>query len=697
MHRTRLDPFPPIPGAPLSRRALLRRAAGGGAAALVGTAQLGCHRTAAQDATPVSSSGSADTEILWDTWGVPHIFADDAAGLFYAFGWAQTHSHGDLLLRLYGQARGRAAEYWGERYLESDRWLRTDGHSGPGRRVVRGAEPGRSAPTSTPSPPGSTPTPGSTRSGSPTRSEAVLPGQRPRTCSPTPLRFWLFFLWAGEQAPAWFRLSGSAPVRRAAPTAGRSRRRARPSGHALLLANPHLFWAEFIFFEAQLAAPGYDAYGATLVGMPVLGIAFNDALGWTHTVNTFDGWDVYALTPADGGYRFDGEVRALRDRDRRRSRSGRRTAPLREEDARRAPLGPRPDRRRAGRPADRAPGGRRRPAGSRPPACWSSGGTWAGPGAWPSSRPRCGACSCRCSPCSTPTGTGTSSACSTARCRSAPSGDWDVLGGARPRRHLGHALDRDPPLRRPAAGGRPAGRLGAERQRAALDGDPPLPAPTRRTSRRTWRRRLGFPGFRAQRGDADADRGPSDDVGRTGRRTRYSTRVEFADRILDDLIAAARQHGGAMAQRAADVLAAWDRRVDADSRGALLFVAWVQARARQADSTPRASSPPRGAPRRRSTTPRGLADPAAAVALLDGGGRAGRGRLRGAGRGLGRRRPPAAAARSTCRPAAARATPSASFGSSTSPRRRTGAWSSVCRRHLRRGRRVRRPGHGRGC
>ena len=58
-----------------------------------------------------------ETEILWDTWGVPHIYADSWEGLFHAFGWAQMHSHGNLILRLYGEARGRAAEYWGEEYL----------------------------------------------------------------------------------------------------------------------------------------------------------------------------------------------------------------------------------------------------------------------------------------------------------------------------------------------------------------------------------------------------------------------------------------------------------------------------------------------------------------------------------------------------------------------------------------------------
>jgi len=32
-------------------------------------------------------------------------------------------SHGNLILRLYGQA----AEFWGEDYLESDRWVQTMG------------------------------------------------------------------------------------------------------------------------------------------------------------------------------------------------------------------------------------------------------------------------------------------------------------------------------------------------------------------------------------------------------------------------------------------------------------------------------------------------------------------------------------------------------------------------------------------
>jgi len=47
----------------------------------------------------------ATTEILWDSWGVPHIFAPDAESLFFAHGWAQAKSHGDLLLRLLGEEK----------------------------------------------------------------------------------------------------------------------------------------------------------------------------------------------------------------------------------------------------------------------------------------------------------------------------------------------------------------------------------------------------------------------------------------------------------------------------------------------------------------------------------------------------------------------------------------------------------------
>ena len=78
------------------------------------------------------------------------------------------------------------------------------------------------------------------------------------------------------------------------------------SKNALLMVNPHVPWSDFTtWMEADLNAPGFHAYGVSLVGMPTLGIAFNENLGWTHTNNTIDASDVYKLTLKDGGYLLD--------------------------------------------------------------------------------------------------------------------------------------------------------------------------------------------------------------------------------------------------------------------------------------------------------------------------------------------------------------------------------------------------------
>ena len=68
--------------------------------------------------TPASEGQKAaatGTEILWDKYGVPHIFAPDHPSLFRAYGYAQMEAHSELLIRLYAQARGRGAEFYGDR------------------------------------------------------------------------------------------------------------------------------------------------------------------------------------------------------------------------------------------------------------------------------------------------------------------------------------------------------------------------------------------------------------------------------------------------------------------------------------------------------------------------------------------------------------------------------------------------------
>jgi len=82
------------------------------------------------------------TKILWDIYGIPHIYGAHPQDAFRAFGWAQMQSHGNLLLRLYGQARFKAAQYWGEEYLDSDKMGINNERTQKRQRLVPSPKPG---------------------------------------------------------------------------------------------------------------------------------------------------------------------------------------------------------------------------------------------------------------------------------------------------------------------------------------------------------------------------------------------------------------------------------------------------------------------------------------------------------------------------------------------------------------------------
>lgn len=245
------------------------------------------------------------TEILWDTWGIPHIFAPDDDHLAYAYGWAQMHSHGNLILQLYAQARGRAAEYFGESLLLSDIFVRT-------RRIPKLAEQWYAAQ----SPrfrrmldsfaQGVNAYAASHTSEIDASVHAVLP-----ICGTDLLAHtmrvihYTFVSDAGHLTAQWLESGSNAWTLGPSYTA---------SGNAMLLGNPHLPWSDiYMFYESHLTTPACSFYGTTLVGFAAPMFGFNEHLGWTLTVNTYDGSDAYVLTLCDdgNGYLFDGEVRAF--------------------------------------------------------------------------------------------------------------------------------------------------------------------------------------------------------------------------------------------------------------------------------------------------------------------------------------------------------------------------------------------------
>ncbi|GAN94728.1 penicilin amidase [Gluconobacter thailandicus F149-1 = NBRC 100600] len=270
-------------------------------ATLLSTLMLGSP-LASHAAEPTSSDHG---QILWDTFGVPHIYGKDEAGTFYGFGWAQAHSYGNIVLKLYGTARGRAAEYWGKSEEESDRWVLANGVYDRAKTWYAAQEPSfrkdldafaqgiNDYATKHPNDISDD-------------VKAVLPVSGVDVVAHS-LRLMNYVYIASET-----KMLGEPPERKAG---GSNTWAIAPSrmtdGHAVLLANPHLPWSYpfFRYYEAQMNGPGFSMYGATQIGLPVLRFAFTKDVAFSNTVNTILGAIRYRLTPDGDGYRFDGKTR----------------------------------------------------------------------------------------------------------------------------------------------------------------------------------------------------------------------------------------------------------------------------------------------------------------------------------------------------------------------------------------------------
>lgn len=548
--------------------------------------------------------GIESNEILWDTWGVPHIFAQDRESVARGFGWAQMQNHGNLILSLYGTARGRAAEYWGKNYLDADKLVRIMGFadSAPvwyqkqspdfrqyldafvaGMNDYAKQNPDKIA----------------------DELKVVLPIAATDVLAYIQLGFFSFIAQTGGCGQVG-NLEGIAGAGSNAWAIAPSH---STSKHAMLLANPHLAWSGGqTWFEAQLKSPEIDAYGATLVGFPVLGIAFNDYLAWTHTNNTIDGCDLYKLSLSDGGYRFDGQIKRFETKTqiiKVRQEDG----TLKEETliVRRSIHGPVVEKD-GNAIAIRIVGVDRFPAYGIIEQLWN-----------------------------------TAKAKNLTEFQAALQqhqlpffnviyGDRDghimyLFNGYVPVRNQGdfnywqgivpgdtsktlwekiHRFSELPKAIDPPGGwvqncNDPPWSSTFPQQLDAQD-FPPYIAPQ-------------FMSLRAQRSVRMLQESAKISFDKLIE-DKYSTRLELSDRILDDLIAAARQYGSPLARQAADVLEKWDRNADADSRGTLLFQSWVEEIKSQRGNlsgifaTPWNQNNP-------LTTPKSLADPRAAAVALE--------------------------------------------------------------------------------
>lgn len=548
-------------------------------------------------ATCSPATSQKPTEILWDTYGVPHIYSNDTQGLFRAFGWAQMQSHGNLLLRLYGQARGRAAEYWGQDELESDRWVRLMGiperaqtwyeaQDAEFRSNLDAFAAGINAYAQ------------QHADLIDDSVEVVLPvtgadvlahGQRV-----------LHFTFVADPESVAKLVNQERAVGSNAWAIAPSH---SESGNAMLLANPHLPWFDlYLWYEAHLNAPNFNAYGATLVGIPALAIAFNDYLGWTHTVNTHDGWDAYELTLAEEGYRWDEGLKAF-ETEEQILKVKQADGSLKDE--------PFTIRRSIHGPIISEKDGKAialRVVGLDQPGALKQ---W-----WEMGRAKnLSEFEAALKPVQIPMFTvmyadreGHIMHLFNGQVPVRSQGDFKYWAGVIPGDTSETLWTATHPYEDlPRVVDPPSGWL----QNA---NDPPwsttFPRAISSSDYPAYMAPAGRMGFRAQRSAKMLMQDPKVSFQELSR-YKHSTEVELADRLLDDLIPAARRYGNPLARQAADVLARWDRKTEANSRGAVLFALWAE----EVDFAQLFATP--WNPDSPMTTPDGLANPAQAVAALE--------------------------------------------------------------------------------
>jgi len=254
--------------------------------------------------TPCASQEKPTSQIAWDSWGVPHIYADNTDQLFFAQGWAQMHNHANMILELYGSSRGKGAEYWGKEKLQNDLLINTlqfdqladhwETIQDPELKAIYAAFVKGLNSYATAHPEAIA-----------EKNKVVLPLTTKDVNMHSMYVVFTRFIGGNDlgRVQQWPDMGSNAYAISPKKSA---------SGHAMLVQNPHLpWWKEFLFFESHLNIGDKSMYGATLVGFPGIAIGFNKNLGWSHTDNTIDNADTYELELNEGGYLLDGKTKAF--------------------------------------------------------------------------------------------------------------------------------------------------------------------------------------------------------------------------------------------------------------------------------------------------------------------------------------------------------------------------------------------------
>lgn len=274
--------------------------------------------------TPSPDWLSQRVVIRRDTFGVPHITAATEEAAAFGFGYAQAEDHAVAIGRRVISARGQEAKYFGSSGLDNDIGMAMFDNLEEARRarsdlmlkaplyhaILRAYTAGvnRYISQHRDALPAWMPDVSAADVLANGRAGAVDALSGPAL--PRLLRAKYEGIPAARDDEEWIDAPGSNALALAASRT--------TTGKPILLGNPHLSWSS-LYWEAHVRVPGkIDFYGSTLAGIPVLRAGFNEHLGFVTTNNAPDLDDAFALTldpNAADRYVFDGRSMPLTRRD----------------------------------------------------------------------------------------------------------------------------------------------------------------------------------------------------------------------------------------------------------------------------------------------------------------------------------------------------------------------------------------------
>lgn len=248
--------------------------------------------------------------ILRDEFGVPHIFADTPAGAAFGSGYAQAEDRLEEMMRNYRKAEGTMAEAFGESWFRHDYLQRVFRHRQVAEQHYNDLDPKLRALLE------------SFQAGvrkymqeHPERVPAWAPKLEP--WQPVALGRYIIWGWPFGEATGDLKRGGIDfdPV----PYHGSNEWLLAPSRTAMhapiAVVDPHLSWyGEFRFYEMRVYGGELAYSGGSIVGIPFPALGHSRYASVAMTTGGPDTSDVYEEEVADGKYKFKSEWRPLQVR-----------------------------------------------------------------------------------------------------------------------------------------------------------------------------------------------------------------------------------------------------------------------------------------------------------------------------------------------------------------------------------------------